>query len=121
MALPATTEARVRANVHRVLLPQQLGENITTQNVDLLNLPTGTLLRLGDQAIVEVTGLRNPCAQIENFQSGLQSKLVVRDAEGKLVRKCGIMSVVKTGGCVDVDCQIRIELPDKPHKPLRVV
>lgn len=104
-----------------VILPQQLGENITTQNVDLLNLPTGTLLRLGDQATVEVTGLRNPCAQIENFQSGLQSKLVVRDAEGKLVRKCGIMSVVKTGGRVDAGCHIKVELPDKPHKPLRVV
>jgi len=104
-----------------VILPQQLGENITTLNVDLLNLPTGTLLRLGDQAIVEVTGLRNPCAQIENFQSGLQSKLVVRNAEGKLVRKCGIMSVVKTGGRVNAGCKITIELPDKPYKPLRVV
>lgn len=101
--------------------PQQLGENITTQNLDLLNLPTGTILRFGAQAVVEVTGLRNPCAQIENFQPGLQDKLVIRNTEGKLVRKCGIMSVVKTGGRVDVGSEIKVELPDEPHRPLRVV
>lgn len=81
--------------------PQQLGENVTTRNLDLLNLPTGTLLTFGNQAVVEVTGLRNPCQQIENFQAGLLDKLAFRTAEGKLKRKCGVMGVVKAGGHVE--------------------
>ncbi len=89
----------VREAGHSVL-PQQLGENITTRDLDVLNLPTGALLRIGEHAVMEVTGLGNPCQQIENFQAGLQSKLVVRNAEGKLVRKCGIMGIVKIGGRV---------------------
>ena len=103
------------------ITPLQLGENITTQNLDLLNLPTGALLRLGESAVVEVTGLRNPCPQIENFQAGLQDKLVVRNAEGKLMRKCGIMSIVKTGGHVEPGSRIVVDLPEGPHRPLRVV
>lgn len=101
--------------------PQQLGENVTTRDLDLLQLPAGTLLQLGDQAIVEVTGLRIPCQQIENFQAGLQDKLVFRTAEGKLIRKCGIMGIVKTGGHVETGAVIMVQLPEEPHRPLRVV
>ena len=101
--------------------PQQLGENVTTRHLDILQLPAGTLLQLGDQALVEVTGLRNPCQQIENFQAGLQDKLVFRDAEGKLMRKCGIMGIVKRGGNIQTGASIKVQLPPEPHKPLRVV
>lgn len=100
---------------------QQLGENVTTRNLDLLTLPTGTLLQLGDHALVEVTGLRNPCLQIDNFQTGLQDKLVCRTAKGKLQRKCGIMGIVKSGGHVRTGATISIKLPEEPHRPLRVV
>ena len=103
------------------VLPQQLGENITTRNLDVLSLPSGTVLRLGEAAVVEITGLRNPCQQIEDFQQGLQAKMLVRDAAGKLVRKSGVMSVVKEGGRVDVGSRIVVELPEEPHRPLRVV
>ena len=70
---------------------------------------------------MEITGLRNPCDQIENFQQGLQAKMLVRDAAGKLVRKSGVMCVVKEGGRGDVGSRITVELPDEPHRPLRVV
>ncbi|MFI6154317.1 MOSC domain-containing protein [Kitasatospora sp. NPDC051170] len=101
--------------------PGDLGENITTSGVDLLGLPVGTLLRIGDEAVVEVTGLRNPCAQIDNFQDGLLKKLVFRDEEGKIVRKAGIMSVVQVGGEVRPGDTITVELPAEPHRPLDMV
>ncbi|WP_059011025.1 MOSC domain-containing protein [Streptomyces specialis] len=101
--------------------PGDLGENVTTRGVDLLGLPTGTLLRLGDEAIVEVTGLRNPCPQIDTFRPGLLRQVVGRDADGRIVRKAGIMSVVRTGGVVRPGDTITIELPDKPHRPLAPV
>lgn len=98
--------------------PGDLGENITTSGIDLLRLPVGTLLRIGDEAIVEVTGLRNPCRQIDNFQDGLLKKLVGRDEAGTIVRKAGIMSVVQVGGVVHPGDTITAELPDGPHRPL---
>ncbi|WP_031073090.1 MOSC domain-containing protein [Streptomyces sp. NRRL WC-3742] len=98
-----------------------LGENITTSGVDLLGLPVGTLLRIGSEAVVEVTGLRNPCAQIDNFQDGLLKKLVFRDEEGKIVRKAGVMSVVLMGGEVRPGDTITVELPAEPHRPLDMV
>src|SRR5438105_2522340 len=78
----------------------ELGENVTTRGIDLLALPVGTLLRLGDEAVVEVTGLRNPCLQIDNFQGGLLKQVVRRDSDGSLRLKAGIMSVVLRGGVV---------------------
>lgn len=75
--------------------PGDLGENITTSGIDLLALPTGTVLRLGEEAVVEVTGLRNPCLQIDAFQDGLLKQVVGRDEAGEIVRKAGIMSVVR--------------------------
>ncbi|WP_035844663.1 MOSC domain-containing protein [Kitasatospora azatica] len=101
--------------------PGELGENITTSGIDLLGLPVGTLLRIGDEAVVEVTGLRNPCLQIDNFQDGLLKRVVGRDEVGNIVRKAGIMSVVRVGGVVRPGDTITAELPRPPHRPLERV
>ncbi len=100
------------------LFPGQMGENVTTRGVDLLGLPVGTLLYLGDTAVVEVTGLRNPCAQLNGIQAGLMAATLDRDEHGKLVRKAGVMSVVVAGGEVRPGDEIRAELPAEPHLPL---
>lgn len=99
----------------------ELGENITTRGLDLLGLPVGTLLRVGDDAVLEVTGLRNPCLQIDHFQEGLLKQVVGRDAAGAVVRKAGIMSVVLEGGVVRPGDTIEVELPAEPHRPLERV
>lgn len=98
-----------------------LGENVTTRGMDLLALPTGTRLHLGDAAVVKVTGLRNPCVQMDRFQDGLMQATLDRDAHGELVRKAGIMAVVLTGGDVRPGDPIRVELPPEPHRPLKPV
>ncbi len=97
--------------------PGELGENISTKNLDLLGLPTGTQLRIGSDAIVELTGLRNPCQQIEKFQTGLLQHVVERTQTG-LVRKAGVMSIVLRGGEVKPGDAIKVELPPEPHQPL---
>ncbi|MFE3787227.1 MOSC domain-containing protein [Streptomyces goshikiensis] len=96
----------------------QLGENVTTEGIDLLALPAGTLLSLGEEAVVEVTGLRNPCLQIDHFQDGLLKQVVLRDEEGRLVRKAGIMGVVRHGGTIHPGDPIAVTLPPPPHIPL---
>ncbi|GAB4058043.1 MOSC domain-containing protein [Catellatospora paridis] len=101
--------------------PGQLGENITTRGLDLLSLPRGTVLRIGSQAVVEVTGLRNPCAQIDGFEDGLLKQVVYRDDEGTLVRRAGIMSIVLAGGPVRPGDTVTVELPAQPHLPLERV
>ncbi|MFF5504881.1 MOSC domain-containing protein [Streptomyces roseolus] len=101
--------------------PGDLGENVTTRGVDLLALPTGTRLHLGAEAVVEVTGLRNPCAQIDGFRHGLLKQVVGRDVDGALVRKAGIMGIVLTGGEVRPGDPVRVELPAEPHRPLERV
>ncbi|WEV29443.1 MOSC domain-containing protein [Streptomyces sp. 71268] len=101
--------------------PGDLGENVTTGGVDLLGLPAGTLLRLGATAVVEVTGLRNPCRQIDRFSDGLLKQVVGRDADGQVVRKAGVMSIVREGGAVRPGDVIRVELPVGPHRPLERV
>lgn len=101
--------------------PGDLGENITTRGIDLLGLPTGTLLHVGPTAIVEVTGLRNPCTQIDDFQRGLLARVVGRDADGNVVRRAGIMGIVREGGEVRPDEPIGVELPAGPHRPLERV
>lgn len=98
-----------------------MGENITTRGLDLLGLPKGTLLHLGASALVEVTGLRNPCAQLDNFQPGLMAATLDRDEEGNLIRKAGIMGIVVTSGDVCPGDTIRIVLPPPPHQPLERV
>ena len=98
--------------------PGELGENLTTQGIDLLSLPRRTLLHVGDEAVVELTGLRNPCRQINNFQSGLLKEVLTTDPAGELVRKAGVMSVVVAGGVVRPGDPIVVQLPDLPHLPL---
>ena len=101
--------------------PGDIGENVTTSGLALLDLPTGTRLRLGEEALVEVTGLRNPCYQLDGFQKGLMAATLDRDAEGNLVRKAGIMAVVLEGGMVRAGDRIVVELPPEPHRPLVAV
>jgi MOSC domain-containing protein YiiM len=98
--------------------PGQLGENMTTRGLDLLALPRGTRLRIGGTAVVEVTGLRNPCAQIDDFMPGLLKAVVHRAADGSLVRKAGVMAVVTSGGEVAPGDAITVELPQGAHQPL---
>jgi MOSC domain-containing protein YiiM len=98
--------------------PGQLGENISTRGIDLLGLPQGTRLTLGAAAVVEVTGLRNPCPQIERFQAGLQKAVLDHDAQGNLVRKAGVMAVVIAGGVVHAGDAITVQLPAGTHAPL---
>ena len=98
--------------------PGELGENITTSGVDLLALPAGTRLHLGASAVVEITGLRNPCIQIDHFQKGLMAATLDKDADGNLVRKAGIMSIVIAEGDVRPGDAVRAELPAMPHRPL---
>jgi MOSC domain-containing protein YiiM len=98
-----------------------IGENVTTRGIDLLGLPAGTRLHLGEAAVVEVTGLRNPCQQLDRFQAGLTAALLGRDRNGKLIRKAGIMSIVLAGGDVRPGDPIEIELPPPPHLPMERV
>ncbi|HZM25293.1 MAG TPA: MOSC domain-containing protein, partial [Anaerolineales bacterium] len=99
----------------------QMGENITTRGIDLLGLPTGTRLYAGNSAVVEVTGLRNPCYQLDDFQNGLLKAVLDKDEQGNLIRKAGVMGIVVAGGEVHVNDIIRVELPAEPHQPLQVV
>src|SRR5579884_3242889 len=101
--------------------PGEMGENVTTRGVDLLGLPTGTKLRLGDEAVVEVTGLRNPCGQLNGVRPGLMEATLDRDAAGNLIRKAGVMAVVLTGGEVRPGDPIVVELPPEPRRPLEPV
>ena len=101
--------------------PGEMGENVTTTGVELLALPTGARLRLGREAVVEVTGLRNPCSQLDELAPGLMKAVLDRDADGELVRKSGVMGVVLAGGEVRPGDPIEVELPAEPHVPLAPV
>ncbi len=101
--------------------PGEMGENITTCGVDLFVIPAGTRLHIGETAVVEVTGLRNPCAQLDKIQKGLMAATLDRDAAGDLVRKAGIMGIVLAAGEVCPGDPIRVELPPPPHHRLAVV
>jgi MOSC domain-containing protein YiiM len=98
-----------------------MGENVTTQGVDLLGLPTGARLHLGPAAVVEITGLRNPCRQLDKLHSGLMAATLARDGDGNLIRKAGIMGIVLAGGDVREGDPIRVELPPAPHQKLAPV
>lgn len=99
----------------------QMGENVTTRGIDLLALPSGARLHIGDVAVLEITGLRNPCAQLDRLQPGLMAATLDRDENGNLVRKAGIMAVVLTGGEVRAGDPIEVRLPPPPHRCLAVV
>lgn len=101
--------------------PGQLGENIMTDGVPLLSMPRGTRLRLGDAAVVELTGLRNPCLQLDGFAQGLLEAVLERDSAGGLVRKAGVMAVVLVGGEVIPGDRVTVHLPTTPHIGLSVV
>lgn len=101
--------------------PSMMGENITTLGVPLLDLPEGAVLRVGSSARVSLTGLRNPCVQLEALGAGLMEALLDRDAQGGLVRKAGVMGVVLTGGEVRAGDPIVVELPERPHRRLEKV
>lgn len=101
--------------------PGQLGENITTIGINLLDLPTDTILSIGESAIIKVTGLRNPCAQIDNFKPGLLKAVLDKDSDGNLIRKAGIMGVILQSGEVRSGDTIRVELPQRPFKKLERV
>lgn len=99
----------------------EMGENITTRGLDLLALPVGSRLRVGSDAILEITGLRNPCVQLEGLEPGLMKAVLGRDADGNLIRMAGIMGVVISGGLVQAGAEILVELPLEPHRSLERV
>lgn len=103
-----------------VLPPGKMGENITTRGLDLLSLPKGALLTIGEVQL-EVTGLRNPCIQLERLAQGLMEACLGRDADGGLIRKAGVMGVVLAGGEIRAGDRIEARLPPSPHTPLRPV
>jgi MOSC domain-containing protein YiiM len=103
------------------LAPGEMGENVTTAGLDLLALPRGTKLRLGGDAVIEVTGLRNPCAQLNGIAPGLMEATLERDADGELVRKSGVMAIVVEGGDVGPGDAITVERPPPPHERLEPV
>ena len=98
-----------------------MGENVTTRGIDLLGLPTGTRLHLGGEAVVEVTGLRNPCRQLDSFQPGLMAATLDRDGDGNLSARPGSWRIVLAGGEVAAGDPIGVELPPPPHLPLEPV
>lgn len=98
-----------------------IGENITTRRIDLLGLPRGARLHLGSTAIVEVTGLRNPCRQLNDYRPGLMQAVLGRDAAGNLIRKAGIMAIVLADGEVAPGDKIRVAMPTEPHERLEAV
>jgi MOSC domain-containing protein YiiM len=95
-----------------------LGENILSENIDLLGLPINSILNIGAEVSLQLTGLRNPCLQLDNFQQGLTKAVLDRDEDGNLVRKAGVMAVVLQGGIVAAGDEINVEYPPEPHQPL---
>lgn len=118
----------IHEELHRALreagfevTPGLMGENLTTRGLDLLGLSAGTRLRVGDAALIEVTGLRNPCAQLDVLQPGLMAATLERDEQGRLVRKAGVMAIVLEGGAVRAGDPIQVELAPDPHRALEPV
>ncbi len=98
--------------------PGAMGENITTSGLDILVLPTDTILHIGANVQIQVTGLRNPCYQLDNYEQGLMTAVLDHDEEGNLIRLAGIMAIVLQGGVVSKGDTIEVELPSEPHRPL---
>ena len=101
--------------------PGLMGENVTTRGIDLLGLPRGARLHLGSEAIVEITGLRNPCTQLDGLQPGLMEAVLERDPARGLIRKAGVMGVVIASGDVAIGNAISVTLPDGTGEPLKPV
>jgi len=98
-----------------------MGENITTSGIDLLSLPRGTKLAIGNEAVIKVTGLRNPCKQLDKYQSGLTKAVLDIAPDGNIIRKAGIMGVVLNGGEISKDDKIEVTMPPKPYQALERV
>ena len=118
----------IHSELHEELLARgftvkagQMGENITTRGIDLLGLPKGTKMFLGETALLEITGLRNPCLQLEGLQTGLMEAVLDHDENGNLIRKAGIMGIVLATGEIRAGDEIRVELPPEPHERLERV
>ncbi|MEO5706999.1 MAG: MOSC domain-containing protein [Alteraurantiacibacter sp.] len=118
--LPAELLAEMNALAFSIA-PGDLGENVLTTGVDLMALPRGAQLRFPSGACVELTGLRNPCAQIEAFRPGLLAQVVGKSADGTIERRAGVMAIVLTGGAIAADDRMEVILPDLPHYSLEVV
>jgi MOSC domain-containing protein YiiM len=103
------------------VVPGAMGENITTRGIDLLTLPKNTILKIGTSAAIQITGLRNPCSQLESIQKGLMKAVLDQDEQGNIIRKAGIMSIVLQGGDIFVGDEILIQLPDHPFEKLEKV
>ena len=101
--------------------PGAMAENVLTSGIDLLALPSNTVLKLGDEVVLRLTGLRNPCAQLDKYQQGLKKAVFDFDAQGNLVRKAGVMAVVLKSGLVRVGDPIVIEYPAQPFEALEPV
>ncbi len=102
------------------LAPGDIGENVLLDGIDLIALPTDTMLRLGQAgAVVRITGLRNPCIQMDRFMPGLMAASLTRNAAGDLIRLSGVMSVVENGGEVLPGDNVAVDLPPHPHAPLK--
>jgi len=104
-----------------MIQPGDMGENITTRGIDLLSLPRGTQLHLGHNAIIQITGLRNPCRQLNGFQEGLMQAVLDKTADGKLIRKSGVMGIILKGGTLSKGDKIQIKRPPEPHIMLEPV
>jgi MOSC domain-containing protein YiiM len=103
------------------VLAGEMGENVTTRGLDLLALPEGARLHLGSEAVIELTGLRNPCTQLDGLAPGLMEAVLDRDPHGNLIRKAGVMGVVLAGGAVQPGDPVQVALPAEPHRPLEPV
>lgn len=101
--------------------PGVMGENVTTRGLDLLGLPRGARLRFGISALIEVTGLRSPCKQLNDYQAGLLAAVLERDPQGHLVMKAGIMGIVLAGGDIRPGDPIAVDLPPPPYQRLERV
>ncbi len=112
--------AQLAARGHEVS-PGEMGENVTTAGIDLLALSRGTRLELGDDAVIEVTGLRNPCVQLNGLSPGLMKELVHVGDAGETVRLAGVMSIVLRGGVVRPGDGIRVVPPAGDREPLQAV
>ncbi|MGE0665238.1 MAG: MOSC domain-containing protein [Sphingomonadales bacterium] len=103
------------------VVPGGMGENVTTRGLDLLGLPAGACLRLGDRALIEITGLRNPCIQLDRYRPGLMQAVLGRAPDGSVVRMAGVMATVLLGGAVAPGDPVEVRLPQGPHRPLEPV
>ena len=101
--------------------PGVMGENITTKGIDLLGLPRDSMLHIGEKAVIQIIGLRNPCKQLEDYQKGLLGAVLDKTPDGELIRKSGVMAIVISGGIIKPNDFIKIQFPEEPYNKLERV